>query len=136
MCYPCVRTRVTYVSGLYSHTRKEGPAGRPHLNQRAEGTKKIFLIRVSKNGGFHPPYSISRLAYDLFMDDLPTHYPARANTNFTLQNWVIGITHFITTIECRLIWRIQCCALLITRYQIRVSDKRAAKGDGVYGASG
>jgi hypothetical protein len=38
------------LASFLGRARKEGPAGRPHLNQRAEGTKKIFLTLVSAYG--------------------------------------------------------------------------------------
>ncbi|MEN9658199.1 MAG: hypothetical protein RL571_1664 [Pseudomonadota bacterium] len=44
------------LASFLGRARKEGPAGRPHQNQRAEGTiKKIFLVRAQiENGGLQP----------------------------------------------------------------------------------
>jgi hypothetical protein len=50
------------LASFLGHTRKEGPAGGPHLNQRAEGTKKVFFILCNRHGCnppfFHISYSV------------------------------------------------------------------------------
>ncbi|PHU99585.1 hypothetical protein CSQ88_21720 [Iodobacter sp. BJB302] len=55
-------------ASFLGHTRKEGPAGRPHLNQRAEGTKKVFVtllrahgVKPAKFKGFNHPAMIQYL---------------------------------------------------------------------------
>ncbi|WP_132038632.1 hypothetical protein [Iodobacter fluviatilis] len=64
-------------ASFLGHTRKEGPAGRPHQNQRAEGTKKIFLTLLSALRA--PPQQAPTLKQELLISNSPY---AKKNTPF------------------------------------------------------